>query len=219
MIKSVVGRDLRMAALLLSFVFVAIPLYAPQAEAANAVIYKDFGNSVKIGFIGENGENEELKALPPARRIAIWPGESGELHMAEQFIASGQFDVSTPSKVGGIATAAQISRDLKELTRGEQAEAFDLVCRETGTELVFATHNLGTGKSEGLFSITYTTRVDLVAFSCAEHSFVWETHMALVQRPITRAASEDQLQSAAGDAWAERVISAKNLGVQQVSSN
>ena len=150
--------------------------------------------------------------LPAFRRVAVWPGDEGDVRFAERLQSSARFSsVAAPAAVSAILADAKTPIDLKQLTEQEKAEAFELVCKRAKVEFVFAAVSLGASENNNSFSfsranVTYTA--DLLGFSCAQHQIVWRDQMALVLDVGGSVSNASEMNRAGGDAWADRVLQA-----------
>jgi len=200
----------------------AIPL-AIAAEAAvvgvtGFGIYKTVqtasGSSFQVAFPGKDGKATMPPPLPVVRRVAVWPGDEGDVRFAEHLAKSGRFDVTPPSTVSVMLTNAKIASSLKLLTEQEQTKAFQSVCKETNAELIFASRDLGQTADANVFSLSrsnVTARADLLGFSCAKNAVVWRDQIALIMEVGGSQPSSAEMNEAAAEAWADRVLQAPTI--------
>ena len=140
------------AALLLNGCVAAIPLMiATQAAglgmgvfAVTKTVQLSTGGSVEMA-IGDNevpGQNERV--LADISKLAVWPGDEGEVLTANKLEQSKAFDlIVTPSKVGRALSEANLDREIGNLTQAEMFQAFQTVCLKTGAEAIVAFKDLG----------------------------------------------------------------------------
>ena len=220
------------AALLLSFglcgCVAAVPLLLAEGALLGFTGYKTVqvvsgGGTVKIGFPGKDGKDAPLMPLPPARRIAVWPGDAGDVVFAQKLSETMRFGVISPAAVSAILTDQKLSSDRKLLTEQEQTVAFGVVCRETKADLVFASRSLGTTANENFLSLSrgnVTYQGEIAGFSCAEKLTVWREQVAIVVEVGGRAPpTTEALNQAIAEALVDRVVQAEDLGVRQASAS
>lgn len=170
------------------------------------------GGSVEIAFPGKDGKTAPVQPLAPVHRVAVWPGDEGDVHFAERLQGSGKFaSVVAPASSARILTEAREPVDLKQMTQQEQGVALDALCRRAHVDLVFGSIALGASENDNSFSfssanVTYTS--DLIGYSCAEHTIVWRDHIALIIHVGGSVSSTSEMNRAGADAWAERVFAA-----------
>jgi hypothetical protein len=172
------------------------------------------GGSVQIDFPGKDGKTAPPQPLAPGRRVAVWPGDEGDVDFAQKLQSSGKFEtVVGPASVGRILADAKQPSDLKQMTDQEQSDAFSAVCRSAKVDLVFGSRSLGTSSNTNSFSMsraTVTAKADLLGYSCAQHTIVWRDQIALVMNlgGNSTQSSSSELNQAVADAWADRVFEA-----------
>ena len=161
--------------------------------------------------------------LPAAKKISIWPADEGAVLFAQKLSQSGRFEVNSPASISGILANQKISADLKTLTAQEQASAFATVCRETQSDMIFDWHNLGSRGNENFLSLSranVTYDSELVAFACKQRSIVWtEQIIIVVELGGNSPPSSREINQAAAEATADRVIQAVDLGAQEPTAS
>lgn len=194
----------------------AIPLTVAQVGIGGFEAYKivgtSTGGSVGISFPKKDDKEIPPKPLPLVRRVAVWPDDQDEVHFAEKLMASKRFDVVTPGHVRVILNEAKISSNLNELTPREQGTALATVCRRAKADLVLASLDAGSvNKSNGLSFINSQkiSKSDLLAYSCAQKTIVWQDRMTLIVEVGDKTPSTVEIAKVAGDAWADRIIKAE----------
>lgn len=141
------------------------------------------GSSVKIAFPGKDGKETPAPPLPIMRRVAVWPGDEGDVRFAEHLAKSGRFEVTPPSTVSVMLTNDKLPSSLKLLTEQEQATAFTAVCRDANVEFIFASKPLGQTADANVFSFSrasVTAKADLLGYSCNQSAIVWRDQIALI---------------------------------------
>jgi hypothetical protein len=193
-----------------------VPLTAAEIGVGGYEAYKlvqtSEGGSVGVSFAKTDGKEAPPKPLPPARHVAIWPGDEHERYLAEQLQKSGQFTVDTPGKVRVILANANISTNIKDLTDAERIGAFSIVCRKTRSDLVLAARDAGSVNHANSLSLSPANRVmtaDLMAFSCAQRTVVWRDEMNLKVEIGDKTPSTEAIAKVGGDAWADRIVAAE----------
>ncbi len=195
----------------------AIPLTAAEIGVGGYEAYKlvqtSEGGSVGVSFAPKDGAEVPPQPLPPAHRVAIWPGDEHERYLAEKLAAARRFDVATPGKVRMVLANANISTNIKDLTNDEQIAAFSIVCRKTRADLVLAARDAGSVSHTNSLSFSPANRVttsDLMAFSCAQRAVVWRDEMNLKVEIGDKTPSTAEIAKVGGDVWADRIIQAEN---------
>lgn len=198
----------------------AIPLVMATSVAGLGVagfgMYKavqlSSGGSVKIGFAtGPDGKKKPPEPLPAGRRVAVWPGSGGEVEFSEHLQRSGRFDVVPPATVARTLAAGHYSTDLKQLTDGEMSAEFQHVCNAKHVDFVFADRDLGISTNDNMWSLSranVTAKSDLFGYGCHQQSIVWRDQIIIVMEVGGHTEATPEVQRIAGDAWAERLLSA-----------
>jgi len=200
----------------------AIPLaLATEAAVVGATgfgIYKTVqtasGSSFQVAFPGKDGKPSMPPPLPVARRVAVWPGDEGDVRFADHLARSGRFDVTPPSTVSMMLTNAKIGPSLKLLTEQEQTQAFQTLCKESNADLIFASRDLGQSGDANAFSFSrakITAKADLFGFSCPKGAIVWRDQIALIMEVGGSLPSSAEMNEAAAQAWADRVLQAPTI--------
>lgn len=170
------------------------------------------GGTVHVEFPGKGGQTTPPEPISPVRRIAVWPGDEGDVHFAERLQQSDKFDaVASPATVSAILVETKTPSDLKQLTNQEQSNSFNIVCQRTGSELLFAARPLGALMNQNSFSFeraNITVKADLLAYSCTKHEIVWRDQMALVMEVGSATGDTAEMTKVGADAWANRVLAA-----------
>ena len=185
---------------------------ASYAYGAMNVVHLTSGGSVGIGF----GSASERETVPPtplraAQRLAIWPGGTREVRLAERLQGNGRTVVS-PVEVGRILGASNLPASLGQLTEGEQAAAFRQVCRGARADLVLAALDEGSSERHGLLSLNRAgtrTTTRLLAFDCAAEAIVWRDTMFATIEMGRATPNEGEVAQALGQAWADRILTAQ----------
>jgi hypothetical protein len=168
------------------------------------------GGSLSIEFPGKDGKTAPPAPIPKATRIAVWPGDEGDVHFADRLGAAG-LQVSSPATVAAALAVEKLPAALKDMTLADQAEAFAAACRRTRAELLFASVSEGTSSNTNSFSFSsanVTLKARLLAFSCAAHGTIWQDEIVLVLVVGGKTPSGHEINVAASDAWADRVLQA-----------
>jgi len=171
------------------------------------------GGSVEIEFPGKDGKTSPPQPLAPVRRVAVWPGDEGDVAFAQRLQGSGRFaTVVAPASVFQILTDVKGSADLKLMTEEEEGKVFDTLCQRSKVELVLASKSLGASTNDNAFSFsraTVTAKADLLAYSCSQRAIVWRDQIILVMKlGGGSTSSSSELNKAGADAWADRIFSA-----------
>ena len=170
------------------------------------------GGSVDIEFPGKDGKTNPPQSIAPVRRVAVWPGDEGDVHFAERLQSSGKFSVViAPASVSRILSEAKQPADLKQMTEQEQGEAFEAVCHRGRVDLVFGARPLGASTDTNAFSFSranVTYKADLLGYSCTMKTIVWRDQIALVVNLGGSVPNTGEMNKAASDAWADRVFEA-----------
>lgn len=214
-----IGRAalLASATILLGGCVAAIPI--ASTYIARTVASAGTSSEVEVEFPSKDGKSAGPQALPPTKKVAVWPGDQREVLFAEKLQARGNFTaVATPTAVSAILAEARIPADMKQLTAQEQADAFALVCRRTGAGLVLGERQLGREPDKAaLFSFSRNNKTgnaaDLLAYSCEKHAVIWQDTMSL----SAGLANISKLNPAGAEAWANRVQQA--MGYSAVAAN
>lgn len=197
-----------------------IPLFtAATVGLTGFTVYKTVqstnGGSIGIAFPSVDGKESPPSPIPKGRRAAIWPGDPVEVYFAEKLEASGSFDVTPPSRVSLVLKDAKITSDIEQLTKAERVAAFKAVCRASNVNLVFARQKLGSSFDAGFFKLSRsntTNKNNLMGFSCAQGSVVWREQMAIIVEDLgPKSPAADEVNKAAGEGWAERVVNAPKM--------
>jgi len=201
----------------LSGCIAAIPLIAYGGMAVSGFMaYKTVqlagGGSVAIEFPGKDGKTAPPQPLPAFRRVAIWPGDEGEVKFAERLQSSARFAaVVAPAAMSAVLAEDKTPIDLRQLTEQEKGQAFDRICAREKVEFIFAATTEGASSNSNMFSfsaanVTYTS--DLFGYSCSQHQIVWRDKMALVVKAAGSVSNSSEMNQAGADAWSERVFQA-----------
>lgn len=186
------------------------PLVAGTGLSAYKLVQLESGGSVAVDF-GPDGKSASPQPIAGISRVAVWPGDAGDVRFAQKLGESGRLKVVGPATVAA-AQAAHVSADLNQLTDTERDAAFSAVCRHFGVDLVFAAKSLGTKSSENMFSLdraNVKSSSDLMGYSCARRQIVWRDQMTLtIEIGASHLPSDNELAQVAGDAWAGRVVQA-----------
>ncbi len=177
------------------------------------VVQLSSGGSVSIEFPGKDGKTIPPAPIPKASRVAVWPGDEGDVHLAERLGAAG-LKVSSPATVGAALSADKLPTDLKNMTSEDQHGAFETVCRHTHAELVFASVDEGRSSNTNSFSFSsanITLKARLLVYSCLQKSVVWQDELVAIVNIGGSAPSGHEINVAASDAWADRVLQAMNV--------
>lgn len=170
--------------------------------------------TLQVAFVGMDGKESAPQPLPKVRRVAIWPGDAGDVRFAEKLTETGRFDVTTPGRVSAILSDAKITPDLGTLTTQEQTNAFATVCRQANVDLIFASHALGASSATNTFSFSranVTYKADLLGFSCTANQIVWRDQIAVIIGVGSTAPSAAEINDAGASAWADRVMQAISI--------
>lgn len=97
------------------------------------------------------------------------------------------------------------------------------MCEETGADLIFATRSLGMTTSTNTFSLSrpnITYQGELLGFACAQLSDIWREQVVIVVELGNRSLPPTgELNEAAAQALADRVVEAHDLGLRQARSS
>jgi hypothetical protein len=168
------------------------------------------GSKVSIQFPGKDGKTSPPPPLRPAQRIAIWPDNEGEVHLAERLTAAGK-QVISPATVSGILTGNKLPTAFKDMTEADVQSAITTVCRHTRAELVLASRDEGTASNTNGFSFSsanVTAKGQLLAYSCPNGALVWQDQIVMVIEVGSNTPAKGEIMKAASDAWADRVLEA-----------
>lgn len=171
------------------------------------------GGSIEIQFPGKDGKTSPPPPMPDVHRVAVWPGDQGDVRFAERLQSSGRYSVVAPAAVSTILTDAKLPTDLRQLTNQEQDAAFETVCHRAKVDFVFAARPLGASSNTNMFSFSSanaTFTADLLGYQCGQHAIVWRDKIALVVKSGQSPANESEMLQASGDAWADRVLQIPN---------
>jgi hypothetical protein len=170
------------------------------------------GGSVEIAFPGKDGKTAPAQPLPSFRRVAVWPGDEGDVRFADRLQSSARFaSVTAPAAVSTILADAKTPVDLKKLTEQEKEEAFAHVCQKARVEFIFASVSQGASANSNVLSFessNVTVTADLLGYSCTQHRIVWRDQMALVLHMGSSISNTSAMSQAAADAWADRIFEA-----------
>lgn len=200
----------------------ALPLLVAGGGSIGFTGYKlvqtESGGSVGIQLPSKDGKELPPDPLPPAKRIAIWPG-GGNVRFAESLTKSGHFTVTSPSKVSATLTKAHISPDPKTLTDEEQDASLARLCKSLRTDLVFVSVARPPKTDTNTFSLsraTITYPKELAAYSRKEKRAIWHDAVSLVLEVGGKSPpSDDELNRIVTDAWVDRVLQAMSLPVPE----
>jgi hypothetical protein len=201
----------------------AIPLTAAEVGLGGFQAFKlvqtATGGSVGVSFRQDkDGKEIPPAALPPAKKVAIWPSDQVEMNLAEDLIHARQFEVVTPGKVRVILANAEISQNIKDLTDQEQLAAFSIVCRKTRSDLVLAARDEGSvtrGNSLSFSSAEKVSKDELMAFSCPRRAVVWRDQMTWKVELGDKTPSTTEISKVGGDAWGARIVAAETKPARQ----
>ena len=175
-------------------------LLAAGAISSAADDYKTAG-APSVVFRDKTGNVVPVEPLPPAKKVAVWPGDESEVHFADKIAA--RFDVTTPGVVASMLAASKINPNLASALPAQRASVFQVVCTKTHADLVFASWETGRLKA------------DIVAYGCTQHSIVWDEQIELLAPHGVTSDMVAQVQDMADTAWARRVLDAESLGSTQ----
>lgn len=182
-------------------VMMAANIAAPALLASAADSVKP--GPVRVVFQDKNGAEIALAPLPPAKRVAVWPGNQDEESFADKI--SSRFTVTTPGVVKALFASAHLANtDLATVTNAELAEGFAVVCRKSNNDLVFADRSLGANDTA------------LLAYSCRSGSIVWNQELRFQGITSENIAQAPELGVSE---WARRVLDAESLGAQQANAH
>lgn len=214
-----VGLSLCAAFALSGCVAAAIPIMLAATVGATALegfaLYKTVqtssGGSIKVAFPGKDGKETLPQPLPIIRKVAVWPGDEGDVHFADRLAKSGRFDVIPPSTVSVALANENVTSNLRLLTEDEEIKAFAVACRDTKVEFIFASRSLGASSDTSVFSFSranVTYKAELLGFSCDQNAIVWRDQIALIVEIGAKIPSDAEINAAASDAWADRILEA-----------
>lgn len=172
------------------------------------------GGSVSIEFPSHDGKVEPPPPLPRVQRVAIWPGNRGEVMLADRLTSSGDFTVTPPDVVASVIKKRDISSELSQLTANEQRSAFTTVCQTTHVQQVYASIDQGTSSSGNWWSLKRaeaTTSAQLLAFSCADDKVISKEKMQLVISSGSSSPPVEEVYKIAANAWADRIMQAQGI--------
>ena len=202
-----------MAVSLSGCIVAAIPLIMVAAGAGVAltgfVVYKSVqtsgGGNVRVAF----GSTEKDKATPPqplptARDVSVWPGGQREIRLVEKLQAANAY--RSVNLVRGVDAGGLGGAD------DQRAKAFDGACATQPVDLIFAAVDLGEKVDSNMLSFkrgSLTHKLNLVAYSCAQHKAVWVDAMAVIVESGNNPTPQAEIDNIAADAWADRLAMAR----------
>lgn len=211
---------LSLSVLMSGCVAIALPLMAAGTLAGMGIagfsMFKTVqtmtGGKVAVGFGSKDSKTvPPPQPLPLVKTIGIWPNGDREVFLAESLIASGRFKVITPSSAGRSLASLAVDFDLSSKTMAEQSQDFDKLCGAVKADLILAAKDIGLSSNSGFFKIKrggFTISSELIGYSCTNHSVVWRDTMAVTQETGGSSTADGEVAKIAGEAWAERILSA-----------
>jgi hypothetical protein len=188
----------------------AVPLImaagAASVAATGFVVYKTVqttnGGTVRIAF----GSTDSKHALPPqplpAGSVTVAAATQREQVLGERLQASGKFKVA-PSE-GAYLLAAPDDR----------ARSYATICQRQRVNMVLAAVDDGQIVNSNMLSFKrggLTHKLGLEAYGCAAHAVVWHDEMAVIIESGGKPTPQAEIDAAAGQAWADRLIQARAL--------
>ena len=188
----------------------ALPLMAIAGPAISGfVLYKSVqtvsGGSVDVSFSSRTPA--PLSSVP---RIAVWPGDEGNVRLAE-LLSSGGKTITSPSAVSTHISSEGLATNLQLMTETERTTAFAAVCRRAQVDLVLASLTGGVEANANFFSFdraNQTYRASLLAYSCAQRTLIWRDEISVVVGGGGRMPSSSEISQVTAQAWSERILEA-----------
>jgi hypothetical protein len=205
---------------------IVIPMTAAEIGVGGFEAFKMYqtsnGGTVGVAFLDKDGKEIQPQPLSPVRRVAVWPENESQVHLAEKLMASKRFDVVTPGSVRVILLYdVKTSSDINELTEQERHDAFTTVCGKTKADMILVPRDVGSVTKSNALSFSSAKRVDtadLMAFSCERGTIVWRDQMTLVVEVGDKMPPVSDIMKVAGEAWADRVIGAETRSDAQADA-
>jgi len=183
----------------------AVGVVALTGFAVYKTVQTTGGGTMQIEFGSADAKHAAPPApLPTAGSLAVWPGGMREQKFAEVISASGKIRVATIT-----GTQALSASD------GERSKGYADICRNNKVDMVFAAVDQGQTVKSNLMSFkrgAVTDKFTLEGYGCEAGKVVWTDTMATVIESGSKPTPQAEIDAAAGQSWAERVLQAKSGG-------
>jgi hypothetical protein len=188
----------------------AVPLIMAAGAGAVAVagfaVYKTVqtsgGGSLQIGFGSADPKHPAPPPpLPDVNSVAVWPGNQRDETFANA-LKVAKLTVKPIPGAGALPTA-----------EADQLAAFAAKCPSLKVDVIFASFELGqTVNSSMMKRSSVTDKIRIEGYGCRDRKIVWSDAMAIVITAGKEPTPQSEIDTAAGQAWAERVLQARGPG-------
>ncbi len=201
---SVAAMSISLSGCIIAAVPIIMAVGAAGVAVTGFVVYKSVqtasGGTVRIAF----GSTDAKQATPPppltaTGAIAVAGGSEMERKLTEALKASGRFRVTQ-------SEGAAVPTDPTERTR-----VYDSICQRMRASVVMAAVDKGQTVNSNMLSFkrgALTHKLDLEGYGCSIHKLVWADTMAIVVESGKTPTPQAEIDSIAGQAWADRIVQA-----------